>query len=133
MGARIGIVRAQAAAPSAFAAFAQCERRNTVRQGGHDLASFRCTEAEPAADLAPRTATADAKSGFRIEDADLDAGRFYFLRRERVHDGQDRLVRQCRRHGSGIVLLENAMRRNGFQSWSPRTLMPRDDLSVSSR
>src|SRR4029079_4107753 len=104
------------APPSAFTALAQCQCRDTVRQCRHDLATFPGGQPKPAADFAARESAADTETGFRIDHADLDTGRFYFLRRERIHDGQDKLVWQCSRHGSGIVVLENAMRRNGFPS-----------------
>ena len=115
----MGVSEPEPAPPPAFAALAQCEGRNAVRQGRHDLAPLGGGQAEPAADLAPRAAAADAKARFGVDDADLDTGGFDVVRRKRIHGCQDRLVWWCRRHGNGIVVLENALRRKSAMSASP--------------
>ena len=71
---RISSSPAQARSNPPAARRARSRFGQALRKAGHDVDPLGLAHRRPGGDLRGRPATADAQSGQRIEDADVDAG-----------------------------------------------------------
>jgi hypothetical protein len=64
---------------------AQGEGGDALGEARHDFCAFARIHGDPAGDFTPRAPAADAKAGFRFDNANLDAGRFDVWSGDHVH------------------------------------------------